>query len=161
MLRIRARAPVRLTEDPERVRRALLNLFPDAQLTESRDLVEGTTGSLVRLAELVRSHQIPDTARGVLLRGRRGETTRTRILLGKQAAFVGRPNFGVEPTPLGEIEVEIEADDERELLYAIYSVGFDTMVPEEFSRTPREFRPENVPLIPGGTPAKPGPEDED
>lgn len=153
MLRIRVRAPVKVTEDPEKVRRAILNLFPDAILQVEPDRIEGSAGGLGRLAELVRKHQIPDTARNVLLRGRRGETTRTRVLLGKQAAFVARPNLGVEPGPLGEIEVEIEADEEKELLYAIYEVGFDTTVPDEWAKVPREFRPDEVPKIPGGTPA--------
>ena len=141
VLRIHVRAPVRPTELPERVREAILNLFPEAKLDAGRDAIEGEAPNLDRLAQLVRQYQIPDTARGILLRGRRGATTQTTFLLGKQAAAAGAPNLGVQPGPLGEIEVTVQAETDRELLYAIYSVGFDTTVPEEWSRVPREYRP--------------------
>lgn len=146
------RAPVRPTEDPAKVERAIRNVFPEATLEVVPEGLQGTAPDLARLAEMVRAHQIPDTARNILLRGRRGETTRTRFLLGKQAAFVERPNLGVEPGPLGEIEVLVEADDEKELLYAIYEVGFDTTVDPEFAKTPREFRP----VEPAPPPARAG-----
>lgn len=139
VLRVHVRAAVRPTEDLARVRQAVRNLFPDAVLAESPHEIVGDTTSLARLAELVRNHHIPDTARSVMLHGLEGATT--RFLLGKQAAFVGYPGFGSQPSALGEIEVSIGADDERELLYAIYEVGFDTTVDESLARVPREYRP--------------------
>ncbi|MHB8584501.1 MAG: RNA-binding domain-containing protein [Thermoplasmatota archaeon] len=146
MVQVHVATRIRPTEDPEKVRMAILELFPDAKLERralGSDSVEasweGHTESLTRLAEIVRDTQIPDTARGVMLRGIAGRTT--RFLLGKQAALARKAAFGTESGPLGEIEVTIEAGNEEELLYAIYNVGFDTTVPFELARVPREYRP--------------------
>lgn len=108
MQRVRASAPVRPTEDPEKVTRAVRNLFPDARMEVRPDAVSGETESLDRLREMIRNQKIRDAARSQLLQGRRG--TRTAFPLSKQAAFAGRVNFGAS-SPLGPIEVEIESDD--------------------------------------------------
>ncbi len=108
MLRVRVETPRRPTEDPGKVRAALLRLFPDLVLEREDDRVVGTSSSLERLRELIRSQHIRDTARGQLLAGRRGD--RTRIVLSKQAAAVGVVNFAAG-SPLGDISVEIESED--------------------------------------------------
>lgn len=108
MQRVRASAPVRPTEDPEKVTQAVRNLFPDARIEVRPDAVLGETESLDRLREMIRNQKIRDAARSQLLHGRRG--TRTAFTLNKQAAFMGRVNFAAS-SPLGDIEVEIESDD--------------------------------------------------
>ena len=107
MQRVRVSVPVRPTEDVNKVRRALLNVFPDLRIDASEDALRGTTESLDRLRELIRKLKIRDTARRVLLRGREGD--RTRFDLSKQAAFSGRVSFAAD-SPLGDIAVEIESD---------------------------------------------------
>lgn len=107
MQRVRVSVPVRPTEDANKVRRALLNVFPDLRIDASEDALRGTTESLDRLRELIRKLKIRDTARRVLLRGREGD--RTRFDLSKQAAFSGRVSFAAD-SPLGDIAVEIESD---------------------------------------------------
>ena len=107
MQRVRVSVPVRPTEDADKVRRALLNVFPDLRIDASEDALRGTTESLDRLRELIRKLKIRDTARRVLLRGREGD--RTRFDLSKQAAFSGRVSFAAD-SPLGDIAVEIESD---------------------------------------------------
>jgi len=107
-MRVRVEAPCRPTESLAKVERALLNLFPDLAFEREDDLVIGTTASLERLRELFRDQRIRDSARSQLLKGRAGD--RTRVLLNKQAAFVGRVNFSTG-SPLGDISVEIQADD--------------------------------------------------
>lgn len=107
MQRVRVSVPVRPTEDVNKVRRALLNVFPDLRIDASEDALRGTTESLDRLRELIRKLRIRDTARRVLLRGREGD--RTRFDLSKQAAFSGRVSFAAD-SPLGDIAVEIESD---------------------------------------------------
>ena len=107
MQRVRVSVPVRPTEDADKVRRALLNVFPDLRIDASEDALRGTTESLDRLRELIRKLRIRDTARRVLLRGREGD--RTRFDLSKQAAFSGRVSFAAD-SPLGDIAVEIESD---------------------------------------------------
>ncbi len=142
MASIRLRAPVNATEDASRVSSAVLNLFPEATLTTSEGQVSGDGGSLERLAELIRNHQIPDTARGTMLRGRRGAVTRFR--LGKQAAYVNHPNFGASGDatgPLGDIEVVVEAKDEDSLLKLLYETAPDTTCDAELSTIPPSLRP--------------------
>ena len=107
MQRVRVSVPVRPTEDADKVRRALLNVFPDLRIDASEDALRGTTESLDRLRELIRKLKIRDTARRVLLRGREGDLT--RFDLSKQAAFSGRVSFAAD-SPLGDIAVEIESD---------------------------------------------------
>jgi predicted RNA binding protein with dsRBD fold (UPF0201 family) len=108
VLRVRVETPCRATESPAKVKRALLNLFPDLAFERDDDRVVGRTASLERLRELIRNQRIRDTARGQLLAGRFQDTT--RVALSKQAAFVGAVNFAAG-SPLGDIEVEIESDD--------------------------------------------------
>ncbi len=107
MTRVRVSVPVRPTEDVNKVRRALLNVFPDLRIDASEDALRGTTESLDRLRELIRKLRIRDTARRVLLRGREGD--RTRFDLNKQAAFSGRVSFAAD-SPLGDIAVEIDSN---------------------------------------------------
>lgn len=106
--RVQVEAPCLPTEDPEKVRRAILNLFPDLRFDRQDDVLAGTTESLERLRELIRNEKIRDAARGQLLAGRSGDLTRVR--LSKQAAAMGRVNFA-GGSPLGDIDVTISSED--------------------------------------------------
>jgi predicted RNA binding protein with dsRBD fold (UPF0201 family) len=108
VLRVRVETPCRPTESLAKVKLALLKLFPDLAFQREDDLVVGTTASLERLRELIRSQRIRDTARGQLLAARGGD--RTRIVLSKQAAFMGVVNFAAG-SALGDIALEIQSDD--------------------------------------------------
>ncbi len=108
MLRVRVETPCRPTESLAKVKVALLQLFPDLVFEREDDVVAGSTASLARLRELIRNQRIRDTARGQLLAGRRGD--RTRIVLSKQAAYMGVVNFSAN-APLGDIAVELESDE--------------------------------------------------
>lgn len=89
------------------MKRAILNLFPDARLTEG-EMISGEAEDLERLAELLRTQRIRDSAREVI----RGSIRDDRIVfhLNKQAALVGKVSFSTL-SPLGDIVVTIEADD--------------------------------------------------
>ncbi|MHB8604746.1 MAG: RNA-binding domain-containing protein [Thermoplasmatota archaeon] len=140
-IRVLVRAAVRPTEDPERVERAVLNLFPGADLARGALEITGEARDLARLASLVSEHRIPDTARGVMVRGiDAADATRSRFLLGKQAAFVGKPNFGPQASPLGEIEVTLAAESPQALERAIYACAPDTTVPDDLATVPRSER---------------------
>ncbi len=108
MLRVRVETPCRPTESVAKVKAALLNLFPDLAFEREDDLVVGTTASLERLRDLIRSQRIRDTARGQVLAARHGD--RTQLVLSKQAAFMGIVNFGVG-SPLGDVRVDVESDE--------------------------------------------------
>ena len=106
---VTARAPLLPTEDPNKVERAVLNLFPDG-ISErlEREIVVRAT-SLDRFKQLIRNHRILDSTRKVMLRG--AEAGSTSFSLNKQVAFVGKISFLEEQAPLGGIEVTIEDDD--------------------------------------------------
>lgn len=108
MLRVRVETPCRPTESAAKVRVALLQLFPDLVFDRESETVVGTTTSLDRLRDLIRSQRIRDTARGQLLAARNGD--RTQVVLSKQAAFMGVVNFSAG-SALGDIVVAIESDD--------------------------------------------------
>ena len=108
MLRIRVETPCRPTENLGKVKVALLNLFPDLAFDREDEIVSGTTGTLDRLRELIRNQKIRDTARSQFVAGRR--ENRTRVVLSKQAAYMGSVNFAAGAA-LGDIVVELTADD--------------------------------------------------
>lgn len=108
MIRVRVEAACHPTENPAKVKRALLNLFPDLVFEREGERVVGEASSLERLRELIRNQKIRDTARGQLLAGRSGD--RTSVRLSKQAAFMGIVNFAAG-SPLGDISVELESED--------------------------------------------------
>ncbi|NLI74540.1 MAG: hypothetical protein GX369_07210 [Euryarchaeota archaeon] len=97
------------TEDPEKVRQSLLNLFPESDLEEYDGHITAQTMSGERLRQLIIDHHIRDTARSIMLHGRSGNTIRFK--LNKQVAYINKISF-VEGNPaLGAIDVKIENDD--------------------------------------------------
>jgi predicted RNA binding protein with dsRBD fold (UPF0201 family) len=121
MARVRVEAEVRPTEDVERVKKAILNVFtPDTihveDLGGGYQLVVAESYSLkglVKLHEKLRMERILDAARSYMLRGiDRGLLV---FKLNKQAAFVGRVSL-VDldaEAPLGPIVFTIEHSDPR------------------------------------------------
>lgn len=141
MLRITIRAAVHPTEDPARVRAAIVALFPDATVEERAGEMVAEARELGRLTELVRSDRIPDSARGAMLSGLTADGLAARFKLGKQAAAAGRAHFGPLRSPLGDLEVRLEGDAPFEVESAIYAVAHDTTVAPELARTPPGLRP--------------------
>ena len=121
MVRIRVEAEARPTEDVEKVKRAILNVFtPDSlevmDLGNEYRLVVAEAYSLrglMKLHERLRLERILDAARGYLLRGiDRGVLV---FKLNKQAAYVGRISFidMDAEAPLGPIVFTVETGDPR------------------------------------------------
>ena len=108
MARVHVEAPVHATESIAKVKLACMNLFPDLAFAEEAETLVGEGSSLERFRDLLRNQKIRDTARGVLIRGRRGGAI--RFSLNKQAAYAGRVNFGTD-APLGDLQVTIEDED--------------------------------------------------
>ncbi|MDH7509016.1 MAG: RNA-binding domain-containing protein [Methanomassiliicoccales archaeon] len=107
---ITVRARCYPTEDPEKVKRAIYNIFPESTLMESEDGFVANATSVEKLSELIRNMKILDSARAVLLRGREGNMVKFRI--NKQVAFVGKLSFIEDrDPPLGSIEVVIEDEN--------------------------------------------------
>ena len=100
-------ADVKSTEDPEKVKNSILNIFPDIKVEEKDNEIIGYSeedGILSRFIELVYSDAIRDSVNMVLKEGTRG--TKISFSMNKQAAFAGRVNLS-RVSPLGPIKVKI------------------------------------------------------
>lgn len=100
------------SEDPEKVRMAVLSIFPDAELERTGGGFKGTA-SLDRFSKIIRRQKILDATRGVMLSGMKGDTT--RFSLNKQVATVGKVSFADRRPVLGAIEVTV-TDNQLEVL---------------------------------------------
>jgi uncharacterized protein len=108
MVEILLRARCHPTEDRQRIVWAMTSLFPDVVVTGTEEL-EGISHSTDAFAEHLVRQRIRDAARGILRRGVSGNTTIFR--LNKQVATVGKISFAEEEHALGDIQVNISADD--------------------------------------------------
>jgi hypothetical protein len=108
------RVPLRPTEDPEKVRRAILNLFPESEITIGGGEVVAKTLSLERFEIMIRNQRILDSIRHALLAG--VSPSSTVISLNKQTAFVNRVSLSEGKTALGNIEVTIESEEIERLI---------------------------------------------
>ena len=109
---------INLTEDEEKVKKAVANLFDNAsmKITPSyRGSVLSAEAqgraALVKFRNVLRSDRICDAARKVFFGGIRGNTI--GFCLNKQVAFAGHVSFSEEvaESPLGPIRVTIKCDD--------------------------------------------------
>ncbi len=127
MVEVLASARLYPTEEAERVRRCLLNLFPEAVLEEDEGTMMAKTDDLSRFKEIIRNHRILDSTRAVMLRG----MTEDGIMfqMNKQAAFVGKISFVEGNAPLGHIEVIIKGDELEALVDDIAPKTVDGEIP--------------------------------
>ena len=109
MTSVQILCPVNPSEDPEKVRSAIVFLFPDAELELGENGFLGTAPSLDSFGRLIRRQRILDAARAVLIANMRGH--KTRMSLNKQVATVGKISFADRNPVLGAIEVSVEDDD--------------------------------------------------
>ncbi|MCL2032237.1 MAG: hypothetical protein FWG96_03090 [Methanomassiliicoccaceae archaeon] len=108
MVTVSISCPVCPSEDPEKVRGAILNIFPDALLEETGSGFEGKA-SAGRFHDLIRKQKILDSTRSMMFKGIRGGSI--TVHLNKQVAFVGKVSFTDPNTVLGTMRVTIETDD--------------------------------------------------
>ena len=115
--------PVFPSEDPEKVRTAILKVFPDAELETGEDEIKGRMDNLDRFSKQIRKQKILDTTRSVMIHGKRGD--RTRFFLNKQVAFVGKVSFCEERTILGTIKVVVTDEDIDGLIDRVAPITVD------------------------------------
>ncbi|NLU45595.1 MAG: hypothetical protein GXX87_01425 [Euryarchaeota archaeon] len=108
MVTISVSCPIYPSEDPDKVRDAVLRIFPGMELEETDTRLSGS-GSMENFSELIRKQKILDSTRSALFKGKHGAETRLR--LNKQAAKVGKISFAEPRSVLGRIEVTVEGDD--------------------------------------------------
>ena len=111
------RTPLRPTEDPEKVRAAILNLFPESEITTDTNEVVAKTASLERFMTLIRNQKILDSIRSKLVHAMQPGST--VISLNKQAAFVKHVSLSEGKAALGNMEVTIEAEDIERLIDSV------------------------------------------
>lgn len=104
------------SEDQEKVRDAIMNIFPDAtlELTDKGFVGEATMNSF---SSKIRKQKILDSTRSAMFKGARGDTI--VIHLNKQVATVGKVSFTEPRTTLGTLQVTIETDDIESLIDSI------------------------------------------
>ena len=122
MTAVRISCPVNPSEDEEKVRSAVLSIFPDAELSlnDGRLEVEAT---LDRFSKAIRRQKILDATRAVMIMNSRGNTT--RLSLNKEVATVGKVSFADKRPVLGAIEVTIEDDDLMALIDRVAPITVD------------------------------------
>lgn len=113
-MNVRISAPIFPSEDPEKVKEAIMKIFPEAVLEVDDDRIEGITDNIDNFKLQIRKQKILDTARNILIKGQSNDRTVFRI--NKQVASVGKISFTEERTILGAIKVTIEDDDLSDLI---------------------------------------------
>jgi len=112
---VQVEVEVNPTEDLDKVRQAVENIFGSLKLEEKPQrrgsLLRGQandTDNLSKFGNLLRRERIRDAARGVLFQGLRGNTI--TFYLNKQVAYAGHVSFcePVAESPLGPIKVQIK-----------------------------------------------------
>lgn len=110
--KVTIRAPVKPTENPDKVSEAITNVFPGIEPEIQEEMITGQEGleDLMELREALEKRRIRSTARTVLLNNMRGNST--MMYINKQAALIGRVNVLEEPvSALGDIMVKVRCDD--------------------------------------------------
>ena len=109
MTQIALYADIKPTEDPDKVKQAIKNLFPDAQIDIQNTKLVAHSNTLDRFRELLKRQCIRDSARSLLLKDCVENTLFFK--LNKQLAYVDKINFAVVDHPLGEITIHITCDN--------------------------------------------------
>jgi len=108
MVSVMVSCPVFPSEDPEKVKEAVLNIFPTAVL-EKDDRGFSGEADMKKFHDQIRKQKILDSTRSMMFKGMRGN--RIAIHLNKQVAVVGKISFTEPRTVLGTIMVTIECDE--------------------------------------------------
>lgn len=109
-------ADVKSTENPEKVKNSILNIFPDIKVEEENNEIIGYSEEdsvLSRFIELIYSDAIRDSVNMVLKEGTKG--TKISFSMNKQAAYAGRVNLS-RASPLGPIKVKIYVENPYEFI---------------------------------------------
>lgn len=123
MIKVKISTIVKPTENLEKVKKAVSNVFDgEIMVIDEGDgyyMIEGystSRESLNKLYNLIRVEQIITAARNYFIKNTRNRYI--TILLHKQAAYMNKISFidGENESPLGAIRIEIEIDNPKELI---------------------------------------------
>jgi len=110
-----AKVPLYPTESPEKIKNAMLSLFPDMHISIRGSFIEGESKSVETLKNALKKQKIRDTARSVLFKCKSDTGLETKFNISKQAATVGKVNFAEHESPLGDIELTIRVNEGEKL----------------------------------------------
>ena len=113
-MRIHVQAPVRPSEDADKVQAAATAWWPDAAVVRHPDGVEVTATDAATFRQRVWELRIIDTLRSALLAGvDAARPERIHLRLSKQAAVAGKVSLPAAAHPLGDLDITItvEAQD--------------------------------------------------
>ena len=122
MVVVKLRCPVFPSEDSEKVKAAVMKVFPSADLTETDKGYEGSA-RIEDFASAIRRQKILDSTRNMMLKGTKGK--KITLHLNKQVATVGKVSFTDYRSILGTLEVIIETDDSEELIDKVAPTTID------------------------------------
>ncbi len=119
-VRVTVKAHLNSTEDPEKLERAITNLFGEVEIQRSKE--HGTTylgfesmgiDTLRQLKQRMASDRIRDAARAMLSRWA-AKNEKVTFHLNRQAAYANHVSiYHASKSPLGPIEVEIDGQPEK------------------------------------------------
>ena len=98
------------TEDEDKIRNAILNLFPDANITKEGSMLNAIAPNMNYFIQRMREQQIQDSARRILFDYVKDDCIIFYLI--KQAAFVGKVNYTEGDSILGDLMVIIKTDAE-------------------------------------------------
>lgn len=110
-VQVRITAAVKPTEDAQKVRLAILNLFPDADIRGADGAVAASAMDLHPLRQRIFELRIIDTFRGQFLHGMDAGKRSTSFRLSKQAALASHVSFTPRPHALGDLEVTVALEE--------------------------------------------------
>ena len=110
------------SEDPSKVKTAVLNIFPDLKISISDELLLGKSndiGTLSNISESIHTKNTKNTYQRILKKN--SDENSTWFYLNKQAAFVSTVALCNESdeSPLGPIKVVLEANDIENLIQSL------------------------------------------
>ncbi len=113
-LEIIIEAEVNPTEDVEKIKNAILSIFPDAKFELLAGEIIARSKSLENFGKILKEERIRDAARSVLL----GNLYDDEVVfsINKQVATMGKISFSVGNVPLGDIKITVRGENLRELI---------------------------------------------
>ncbi len=113
-LEITIETEINPTEDVEKIKNAILSIFPDARFEILAGEIIARSSSLENFGKILKEERIRDAARSVLL----GNLYDDEIVfsINKQVATVGKISFSVGNAPLGDIKITIKGENLKELI---------------------------------------------
>ena len=110
------------SEDPSKVKTAILNIFPDLEISISDELLIGKSndiGTLSNISESIHTKNTKNTYQRILKKN--SDENSTWFYLNKQAAFVNTVSLCNESneSPLGPIKVVLEGNDIENIIQSL------------------------------------------